>query len=500
MRHPLLYQINTRVVLGEIGRGLGRTATLDDLPESAFDDVKRRGFQWVWLLGVWQTGKAAREISRRSPELRAAFARTLPDLTDDDITGSPYAVQAYTVNEDFGGDAALARVRQRLADRSVKLLVDFVVNHAAPDNEWVKTHPEYFVEGTEDDLAREPQNYRRIDTGAGPKILAYGRDPYFAGWPDTLQINYRHAGARRAMLKELERIAERADGARCDMAMLVLPDVFRRTWGDRARPADGSPPVDDSFWPYAIAEVRRRRPEFLFMAEVYWDLEWTMQQAGFDFTYDKRLYDRLAAGQGRPVREHLLAAPDYQDRSVRFLENHDEPRAAEVFAGEKHYAAAVIAFLVPGLRFFHEGQLEGRRVHVSMHLGRRPPEAPNLEIAAFYEGLLAVLRRPEVYDGRWRLLGCLPAWDGNPTWESFTVVTWDGGRAGERLLVAVNYGASRGQCYVPVEFDGVDADQVALRDLLSSERYVRGRAEIASRGLYLDLPAWGRNLFEVRAE
>lgn len=497
MHHPLLFQINTRVVLNELGAALGRQATLDDLPDSRFDDLARRGFQWVWLLGVWQTGPMAREVSRRNPQLRAEFAHTLPDLTDNDISGSPYAIQAYTVSQDFGGDAALARLRKRLADRGLKLLLDFVVNHCSLDSPWTRSHPEYFIQGTEADLAREPHNYTRL-TGAGPRILAYGRDPYFAGWPDTLQINYRHRGARDAMAQELERIAERADGVRCDMAMLVLPNIFQQTWADQSLPSDGSSPVDSSFWPEAIARVRRTHPDFLFMAEVYWDLEWQLQQVGFDYTYDKRLYDRLVAGQGRAVREHLLAAPDYQDRSVRFLENHDEPRAAATFAPAQHRAAAIITFLVPGLRFFHEGQFEGRKVRVSMHLGRRPVETPDAALVAFYDGILACLRRPEAHDGAWNLLACRPAWEGNASWESFTACSWDAGD-GRRLLAVANYSPAQGQCYLQVNFPGLLVPDLVLSDLMSTARYPRSRAEIATSGLFLDLPAWGYHVFDVRA-
>ena len=227
-------------------------------------------------------------------------------------------------------------------------------------------------------------------------MLAHGRDPFFPPWSDTVQVNYRHAGARRAMTAELARIAGWCDGVRCDMAMLLQPDVFLRTWGERALPADGTPPVDEPFWPEAMRTVRRARPDFLFAAEVYWDREWELQQAGFDFTYDKRLYDRLRAGAAPPVREHLRAAPEFQDRSLRFLENHDEPRAAAVFAPEVHRAAAVVTFLVPGMHLIQEGQLEGRKIHVSVHLGRRAPEPPDAQLAAFYERLLACLRRPEV--------------------------------------------------------------------------------------------------------
>jgi hypothetical protein len=120
-----------------------------------------------------------------------------------------------------------------------------------------------------------------------------------------------------------------------------LPEVFERTWGIRA----------DLFWPRAIESVHRKHPQFRFMAEVYWDLEWTMQQQGFDYAYDKRLYDRLCVGNTRPVREHFHAGLDYQEKLARFLENHDEPRAAATFAPGMHEAAAVVTFLSPGLRF-----------------------------------------------------------------------------------------------------------------------------------------------------
>jgi hypothetical protein len=199
------------------------------------------------------------------------------------------------------------------------------------------------------------------------------------------------------------------------------------------------------------------------------------------------------------VRRHLLADEAFQRASVRFLENHDEPRAASVFPTRTHRAAAVVAFLVPGLRLVHEGQLEGRRVRVPMQLGRRPDEPLDEEVHAFYVGLLACMRRPEARDGRWRLLACRPAWDGNETWERFVAFTcWD---AASRLLVTVNYGPTQGQCYLELDDFGLAGRAWMLADLLSPARYVRDGDELEARGLYLDLPPWGQHAFEVvRAE
>ena len=107
------------------------------------------GFDWVWFLSVWQTGPAAQQVSRSNPEWRKEFQETLPDLREEDIAGSGFAITGYTVHRDLGGDAALARLRQRLQKRGLKLMLDFVPNHMAPDHPWVDEHPEYFVHGSE---------------------------------------------------------------------------------------------------------------------------------------------------------------------------------------------------------------------------------------------------------------------------------------------------------------------------------------------------------------
>jgi hypothetical protein len=264
MKHPLLYQINTRVFLQERGVALGRPATLEDIPDTFLDDVAAKGFAWVWFLGVWQTGPVGRQISLSNPKLVEECRRDLPDLRDQDVSGSPFAITAYRVHDDFGGDAALARLRTRLTRRGLKLLLDFVPNHTARDHQWVTSHPEYYVHGSEADIAGAPQNYARVEParrGGPAPILAFGRDPYFDGWPDTFQLNYRHGGFREAQIAELGAIANRCDGVRCDMAMLLQPQIIQRTWGDRALPADGSPPKDAAFWPEAFAANRRRHPQ-----------------------------------------------------------------------------------------------------------------------------------------------------------------------------------------------------------------------------------------------
>jgi hypothetical protein len=484
--YPSLYQVNTRVWLTELSQALGRRATLDDIPDTELDRFAAMGFDWVWFLSVWQTGQAGQRISRANSEWRREFEETLPDLREEDIGGSGFAITGYTVNDQLGGDAALLRLRERLHKRGLRLMLDFVANHTGLDHPWVEAHPEYYVIGTEQDLARDPQNYTWVKLTQRDVLLAHGRDPYFPGWPDTLQLNYGNMTTQEAMSTELFKITAQCDGVRCDMAMLVLPEVFERTWGIAA----------PSFWPEATRRVREQVPDFCFMAEVYWDLEWTILQQGFDYAYDKRLYDRLRDGRARPVREHFYAGFDYQKRLARFLENHDEPRAAATFAPGVHEAAGAITFLSPGLRFFHDGQFEGRKKRISPHLVRAPQEPIADGLKQFYDRLLVVLREPVMRDGQWQLLECVSAWEGNWTWDCFLAFVWQG-LGGARRLVTVNYAPNQSQCYVRLPFVDLAGNQWRFQDQMAEAVYDRDGGDLQSRGLYMDVPAWNVSVFSI---
>jgi glycosidase len=169
-RYPSLFQINSRVWLQRMSREAGRPIALADIDEATLDGFAERGFDWIWLLSVWQIGAAGRAVSRANAQWRAEFQAVLPDLTEDDICGSGFAITAYTVSDALGGEAALAQFRERLARRGIKLMLDFVPNHTAPDHPWVKTHPDYYVEGSEEAASGAPGNYLRVDTDRGPKM------------------------------------------------------------------------------------------------------------------------------------------------------------------------------------------------------------------------------------------------------------------------------------------------------------------------------------------
>ncbi len=484
--YPLLYQVNARVLLRQLSTQLHRAATLDDIPDAVLDAWSTSGFDWVYLLGVWQTGTIAPQVSRSNPIWLEEYHQLLTDLQDEDMCGSCFAVAGYTVHADMGGNGAAERLRDRLHQRGLKLMLDFVPNHTAPDHPWVQTQPNFYVQGTPIQLEQAPQNYCRVALAAEERIFAYGRDPYFPGWCDTLQLNYGNPHLQMAQLNELLAIARLCDGVRCDMAMLILPEIFQRTWGIAAEP----------FWPDAIAKVRSCHPGFVFMAEVYWDMEWTLQQQGFDYTYDKCLYDRLRDQHARSVREHFWADLSYQAKSARFLENHDEARAAATFPPGVDEAAAIVSCFCPGLRFFHQGQREGYRKRISIHLNRGPQEPIDSRLEAFYDRLLACLKQPLFRQGTWQLLETRPAWIGNGTVDGAIAFGWTAANSTYGLVV-VNYAPHQSQFYVSLPFKDLAGGTIRLTDLMHPIQYDRPGDSLEQSGIYFDLPPWGYHVFAL---
>ena len=486
-RRPLIYEINTWVWLDELGQGGKKPVTLASVPKKAWDAIAALGFDAVWLMGVWARSPAGIAVSMENQGLLDDFRRALPDFAAADNVGSPYCVRDYSVDHHLGGPEGLARARQELAKRGLRLILDFVPNHVAPDHPWAAAHPDFFIRGDAGDVERDPASF----LAAGGEVFACGRDPFFPAWADVLQLNAFSPGLRAAAIETVSSIAAQCDGVRCDMAMLMMNDIFARTWGERA----GSRPEAD-YWPELIGAVRAAHPGFLFMAEAYWELEWELQQQGFDFCYDKKLYDRLEHGPAGAVREHLWADMAYQERLVRFIENHDEPRAAAAFPAERQRAAAVAVLTLPGARLMHEGQLDGRAVRLPVFLARRPAEPADEELQVFYRRLLPIAAAEPLRGGDWRLCA-VEGWPENDSCRNLLAWCWRQGD--KRLLVAVNLSPERVQGWVRLPWEDLAGRQWRLADLLAEAVYARSGSELSEQGLYVDLPPWGTHLLSPEA-
>ena len=481
--NPLLYEINTWTWLYGLSERAGRRVTLGSVPDEELDALASWGLDAIWLMGVWERSPASRKIAAEHPDLQAEFRRALPDYTPDDISGSPYAIRRYEVDSFLGGREELAALRARLAQRGLRLILDFVPNHTSHDSYWLETHPEFYLHGTEDELEAQPDHFFRFPTQAGEIIFANGRDPYYPAWTDTAQLNPFSPQLRRHAINTLLDIAAQCDGVRCDMAMLVLSEIVAQTWGERA----GDPPEED-YWREVIPAVKRERPDFLFISEVYWNLEWELQQQGFDYTYDKELYNRLHEAPVPEIRAHLEADLSYQQRLVRMIENHDEARAASSLGVPRSLAAAALITTLPGATLLHEGQFQGHRVKLPVQLRRRPHEDDQPAVEAFYRALLHEATQPIYHQGEWLLREVEPLSADNESSTNIIAYTWRD--EDERRLVAINYSDAPAQGVVSLpEFD-LDGQKRTLREQLQGPSTVRPGCELSRRGVTLNLAPW----------
>ena len=485
---PVIYEVNTAIWLGELSRAAGRRVTLADVPGPAWDAITPAGVDAVWLMGVWERSPAGRAQAQADAGLRASFRQALPDLRDEDVTGSPYSVRRYTVDAAFGGPEALTAARAALAGRGARLVLDYVPNHVAPDHPWVTSDPELFVRGTDQDLTADPQAW----VAAGGHVLARGRDPFFPPWPDVVQLDAFAPALRAATAAALDSVAGQCDGIRCDMAMLMTNDIFARTWDGRTRAA----PAED-FWPAVIGELRIRHPQTVLIAEAYWDTEWELLQQGFDFCYDKRLYDGLVGGDAPAVREHLRADTGFQGRLLRFAENHDEPRIADLLNSDTERAVAGVIATLPGATLWHDGQFEGRRVRSPVFLSRRPDEPPDAELAGWYRKLLAVVAGHRVRTGAWQLIeaGDRP---GRPSGGGLIAWSWAGEAGADRHVVVVNLSGEPAGGLIRLDWPDRPGKGWRLADLLTGAVEERDGGDLAGTGLPVALGPWQFRLLALR--
>lgn len=490
--NPVIYEINTWVWLNELSGKYGRKVTLADVPAGELEELADWRFDAIWLMGVWTRGKATRTSALNYlHEYRPA----LPDITAADVPGSAYAISDYQVEAQLGGRAGLALFREKLRQYGIKLILDFVPNHVALDHRWISEHPEFFIRGRPDDLKKYPANFFSAASAAGAElVIAHGRDPYFPAWIDTAQLNAFQPGLRRALIETLIDIGSQCDGLRCDMAMLPTNAIFSRTWEGRA----GAEPARD-FWLDVIPAVREAHPQMLFMAEVYWDMEHELQLQGFDYTYDKRLYDRLTEQEVGEIKAHLRADLSYMRSSIRFIENHDEPRAMQSLGQDRQRPAAALICTLPGAALIHQGQLQGRRIKLPLQINRAAEEPAHPMLERFYQRLLNEVGNRLYHDGTWRMIepGQIQPTDFSHQY----LIAYSWSQDDDFRLVVINLGGE----WARAALDPGDLPPLAnggwlLVDILS-ETFARHRGEtLRERGLQLEVPPYRAHLFRFDRE
>ncbi|MFN8379484.1 MAG: alpha-amylase family glycosyl hydrolase [Anaerolineae bacterium] len=486
-RKPVLYEINTAVWLNGLSTRFGRPVTLGDVPDEVLDALAVPGITMIWMMGIWERSEFSRHHALK---YKHEYLGALPDMTDDDVIGSAYSIRAYEVASAFGGREGLAIFRRKLQARGLKLMLDYVPNHVGPDHAWTD-EPGFVIRGKTVDAAQRPSDFFLHRTKSGRRVvLAHGRDPFFPGWADTVQLNAFNPALRAEIIRTLLDIASQCDGVRCDMAMLFLNDIFAATWAGYIKQKPRK-----EFWAEVIPAVRALHPEFMFLAEVYWNKESDLLALGFDSVYDKVFYDRLVGGDVQGLRSHLIAPIRFQEHVMRFIENHDEPRAFSTFGPQRSFPAATVLLTVPGGVLLHDGQFTSRRAKLPVQITRAPIEPVSTSLQEYYMRLLQETTDPVYQHGDFTLFGIAACSAHEATHNTLLAYGWHLKDDGYRLVV-VNLGGQHAYgCVDLTPWVTIDGRSWRLFDVIDGAEYLRRGEDLSHEGLYVSLEAYESHVF-----
>ena len=484
-----IYEINTRVWLKRFLSDNG-SPTIKDVPQEYWTNLRDLGIDYVWLMGVWKTNDSVIKEYCFEPDLFSGYMKALKDFKEDDVIGSPYSIDSYEINPLMGTREDFLELKNFLNSIGIKLVYDFISNHFSVHSSLIKSNPEMFLSIGEEFYNRDPHTYFKSEFHEN-KYFAHGRDPFFPAWQDTIQLNFFNPETRKFIIDTLKDLTEICDGVRCDMAMLSLSNVFDNTWSGALNFGGFEKPKVE-FWKECIDEVKAERNDFVFIGEAYWDLEWELQKMGFDYTYDKKLLDRLKVGQISEIKGHLEADKEYQKKSVRFIENHDEDRAMTSLGKDKSKAAAVIMSTINGMRLYYDGQFDGKKIKLPVQLGREPKEGFDDCMARLYDNLLKITNNEIFKLGDWELLETKEAWEGNKSHKNFLV--WLLTYEARKRLVVVNYSREVAHCRIDLDVSNYPG-KFKLKDVLNSKTFYRKTDEVQSEGLFIELGPFKSHIF-----
>ncbi|KAL0236855.1 hypothetical protein PCE1_000252 [Barthelona sp. PCE] len=465
----------------------GTKITFANIPDAEINFIVDFKFDLLYLLGVWQKGEIGPNLDRNNPDILEDCHKLMDNCNPKvDIIGSPFSIVEFVVAEEFGGNEGLAVLRQQLKRHGVGLMLDYVPNHTALDSPNVEACPECYIrcpEGWDCD----PEVYYKNG-------IAFGSSGKGDHWRDVAQLNYWEPKTMHYSINNMLAAASMCDALRVDMAMVVMNDNFENSWKPQLDAWGYSRPTQE-FWSYAIKQVKAKFGTYI-IGEQYWHSEGPLQNLGFDALYDKEnLLDDLKSLNVRSVSSYVGWRKRWMVHMVKFLGNHDEPTIWEEFHHNFQIskAAGMIAFTLPGPRFFWAGQMTGQKTRLKVQFLRRHLNPVDSDLFGFYQRLANVYAHPTLNQDP-------EYWTWIPTSNNNVVAwVWSSKVTKKNVLVVVNYSGNDNQWesikldYKP---DHAGGAAVEFKELISGTTYSRNIDDLRSTGLHVGLSKWTGQIFE----
>ncbi len=401
---------------------------LDQIPDEELDQLRDFGFSGLWLIGIWQRSEASRRIKHLHGKSH--------------VSASAYAIHDYRIADQLGGETALENLRQRCLQRGIQLACDVVTNHTGIDSQWVRQHPDWFIQSqeppypgyryTSSDLSNDDRLCIQIEDGyydhseaavvfcrrdlhsGEVRYIYHGNDGTHLPWNDTAQLDFLLPQVREAMIGVILNAARKFGIIRFDAAMTLAKKHFQRLWYPLPGGGEGVPsrsaramsnaefnrhfPVE--FWREVVERIKAEQPDTLLIAEAFWLMEgYFVRTLGMHRVYNSAFMNMLKTEENRryrkTLREILAFEPAILQRFVNFMSNPDEETALEQFGNsDKYFCIATLLCTMPGLPLFAHGQLEGLREKYGMEYTRPAwQETPDQRLIDDHWRLLAPLLR-----------------------------------------------------------------------------------------------------------
>jgi len=394
MPNTVLMAKSTLVWLFQMSQKYGREITqLDQVPDEELDEISRRGFTGLWLIGLWERSKASRTIKQWMGNPEAA--------------ASAYSLHDYDIAGELGGWGALANLRERCMKRGIRLGSDMVPNHTGIDSRWMIEHPDRFLQlpyppfptynyncgnlsGRDDITVQIEEHYfnhsdaavvfKRIDNSTGhTRYIYHGNDGTSMPWNDTAQIDFLNPEAREAVIRTIIGVCQQFSIVRFDAAMTLAKRHIQRLWfpvpgtgGAIASRAEHSISNDEfnrripnEFWREVVDRCAAEAPHTLLLAEAFWMMEgYFVRTLGMHRVYNSAFMNMLKnednAKYRATIKNTMEFDPEILKRFVNFMNNPDEETAVAQFGkGDKYFGICTLLVTMPGLPMFGHGQIEG---------------------------------------------------------------------------------------------------------------------------------------------